>query len=68
MPWCVRLFGRWLFPKRPVAFVLTARGVGNLCAMFAIELALLWKLLPLVRGRVVTNSAKRIGLRDDSIP
>ncbi|MEI8310085.1 MAG: antibiotic biosynthesis monooxygenase [Verrucomicrobiota bacterium] len=46
MPWCVSWFGWWLFPKGPEAAQLTARGVGILCVLFAIEVVVLWKLLP----------------------
>ncbi len=46
MPWCVRSFGWWLFPKGPSAAALTARGIGILCLLFALEVIVLWKLLP----------------------
>jgi hypothetical protein len=46
MPWFVRSFGWWLFPKGPHASALTARGVWILCALFAVEVIVLWKLLP----------------------
>jgi antibiotic biosynthesis monooxygenase (ABM) superfamily enzyme len=46
MPWCVRWFGWWLFPKGPEAAALTARGVGIICFLFAVEVVVLWKLLP----------------------
>jgi len=44
MPLFVKWFGWWLFPKDdPTA---TSKGVGILCVLFAIEVAVLWKLLP----------------------
>lgn len=44
MPLFVRWFGWWLFPKgNPTA---TARGVGILAALFALEVIAFWKLLP----------------------
>jgi hypothetical protein len=46
MPWFVSSFGWWLFPKGPNASALTARGVWILCALFAVEVIVLWKLLP----------------------
>jgi len=46
MPLCVRWFGWWLFPKGPSAATLTAKGIGILCALFAVEVIALWKLLP----------------------
>lgn len=46
MPWCVGWFGWWLFPKGPDAAALTARGVGIISLLYAVEVAVLWKLLP----------------------
>lgn len=46
MPWFVKWFGWWLFPKGPSAGALTAKGVGILCVLFALEVVLLWNLLP----------------------
>lgn len=46
MPWCVRWFGWWLFPKGPSASALTARGVGIISLLYALEVLVLWKLLP----------------------
>lgn len=44
MPLFVRWFDWWLFPKEdPNA---TAKGVGIICALFALEVLALWKLLP----------------------
>jgi len=45
MPWCVKWFGWWLFPKGPAA-AITAKGVGIICLLYAVEVAVLWKLLP----------------------
>ncbi len=46
MPWSVNWFGWWLFPKGPSAGALTAKGVGILCVLYALEVVLLWNLLP----------------------
>jgi antibiotic biosynthesis monooxygenase (ABM) superfamily enzyme len=46
MPWCVRLFGWWLFPKGPEASAITARGVGIISLLYAVEVVVLWRLLP----------------------
>lgn len=46
MPLFVRWFGWWLFPKGPSASRLTAKGIGILCVLFALEVLVLWKLLP----------------------
>jgi antibiotic biosynthesis monooxygenase (ABM) superfamily enzyme len=46
MPWCVRWFGWWLFLKEGSPRHATSRGVLLLVALFAIEVAVLWKLLP----------------------
>lgn len=46
MPWCVRLFGWWLFPKGPGASAITARGVGIISLLYAVEVVVLWRLLP----------------------
>lgn len=46
MPWCVRAFGWWLFLKDDSAKDTTLRGVGVLIVLFAIEVVVLWKLLP----------------------
>jgi len=45
MPLFVSWFGWWLFPRGNSA-AITARGVGLLGALFAIEVAVLWNLLP----------------------
>lgn len=45
MPLFVRWFGWWLFPK-PEDTTASVRGVGILIVLFALEIALLWKLLP----------------------
>lgn len=44
MPIFVRWFGWWLFPKDDKN--ATAKGVGILCVLFALEVIVLWKLLP----------------------
>lgn len=44
MPFFVKWFEWWLFPKGDKG--ATARGVGILCVLFALEVAVLWKLLP----------------------
>ena len=46
MPWCVRWFGWWLFPKGPNASALTARGAGIISLLYAAEVIVLWKVLP----------------------
>lgn len=46
MPWCVRWFGWWLFPKGPEASALSARGVGIISLLYAVEVVVLWRLLP----------------------
>ncbi len=43
MPLFVRWFGWWLFPKESSA---TAKGVGILVVLFALEVIVLWRLLP----------------------
>lgn len=45
MPLFVNWFGWWLFPRGNAA-AITTRGVGLLGALFAIEVAVLWNLLP----------------------
>ncbi len=45
MPLAVRGFGWWLFPKVE-SFRTNARGVLILTLLFALEISLLWKLLP----------------------
>jgi hypothetical protein len=44
MPWCVRWFGWWLFPKGPDASALTARGAGIISLLYAAEVIVLWKV------------------------
>ncbi len=44
MPLCVRWFGWWLFPKGDKT--ATVKGVGIICGLYALEILLLWKLLP----------------------
>jgi len=44
MPWCVRWFGWWLFPKGPDAAALTARGAGIISLLYAAEAIVLWKV------------------------
>jgi len=46
MPLCVRWFGWWLFPNASQASALTLRGVGIISALYALEVAALWKILP----------------------
>jgi antibiotic biosynthesis monooxygenase (ABM) superfamily enzyme len=46
MPWCVSWFGWWLFPKGPEASAITARGVGIISLLYAVEVIVLWRLLP----------------------
>jgi antibiotic biosynthesis monooxygenase (ABM) superfamily enzyme len=46
MPWCVRWFGWWLFLKEGSPRHVTLRGVLLLIVLFAVEVAVLWKLLP----------------------
>lgn len=46
MPLFVKWFGWWLFPKGPNTGAITNKGVGILCGLFAIEVIVLWKLLP----------------------
>jgi antibiotic biosynthesis monooxygenase (ABM) superfamily enzyme len=45
MPWSVRGFSWWLFPKSDSTAV-TVRGVLVLILFYALEVVLLWKLLP----------------------
>lgn len=45
MPLFVRWFGWWLFPKSDVP-ATTQKGVFILLALFALEVGVLWKLLP----------------------
>ncbi|PAW79865.1 MAG: hypothetical protein B9S32_00630 [Verrucomicrobia bacterium Tous-C9LFEB] len=45
MPLFVRWFGWWLYPKGGTNAV-AIRGVGLLCVLFALEVLLLWNLLP----------------------
>ncbi len=45
MPWFVRGFGWWLFPKTDSA-ATTTRGVLILAGLFALEILALWWLLP----------------------
>lgn len=44
MPLFVKWFDWWLFPRGVKG--ATARGVGILCVLFALEVIVLWKLLP----------------------
>lgn len=44
MPLFVKWFEWWLFPKKDKN--ATAKGVGILCVLFALEVLALWKLLP----------------------
>lgn len=44
MPFFVRWFGWWLFPKNDAA--ATTKGIGLLAILFATEIIVLWKLLP----------------------
>lgn len=46
MPWCVRWFGWWLFPKARNASTFTARGAGIISLRYAAEVIVLWKILP----------------------
>lgn len=45
MPWFVKWFDWWLFPKGNPSAV-TTKGVWIICFLFAAEVAILWKLLP----------------------
>jgi antibiotic biosynthesis monooxygenase (ABM) superfamily enzyme len=45
MPLFVKWFDWWLFPKGNTAAV-TSKGVAILCLLYALEVILLWKLLP----------------------
>jgi antibiotic biosynthesis monooxygenase (ABM) superfamily enzyme len=45
MPLFVNWFGWWLFPKGNAGAV-SAKGVGILCILFALEVITLWQLLP----------------------
>jgi antibiotic biosynthesis monooxygenase (ABM) superfamily enzyme len=46
MPLFVRWFGWWLFLKEGQTGNVTLKGVGILAALFALEVAVLWRLLP----------------------
>lgn len=46
MPLFVRWFGWWLFPNDASTFRVTSKGVAILVALFALEVAALWRLLP----------------------
>jgi antibiotic biosynthesis monooxygenase (ABM) superfamily enzyme len=46
MPWFVRCFGWWLFLREGSPRNATARGVLLLVVLFAVEIGVLWKLLP----------------------
>lgn len=46
MPLFVRWFGWWLFPKDASTAPVTTKGLVIICALFAIEVIALWKLLP----------------------
>jgi len=45
MPLFVRWFGWWLFPRADTA-ALSLKGTALLCVLFALEVAILWNLLP----------------------
>ena len=46
MPLFVRWFGWWLFPPDASTFRVTAKGALILVLLFALEIGVLWKLLP----------------------
>jgi hypothetical protein len=46
MPLCVRWFGWWLFQKPENDQGRSLRGTALLCLLFAMEVAILWRLLP----------------------
>ncbi len=46
MPLFVRCFGWWLFPKDASSPFVTFKGIAILIVLFALEVALLWRLLP----------------------
>jgi uncharacterized protein len=46
MPLFVRCFNWWLFPKEGSGPAVTLKGVAILIILFALEVALLWRLLP----------------------
>ena len=46
MPLFVRWFGWWLFPDDASTFRVTSKGVAILVALYALEVAALWQLLP----------------------
>jgi hypothetical protein len=46
MPLFVRWFGWWLFPADASTWRVTSKGVAILMALFALEVAALWRLLP----------------------
>ena len=46
MPLFVRWFGWWLFPNDASTFRVTSKGVAILAALYALEVAALWQLLP----------------------
>lgn len=46
MPLFVRWFNWWLFPKGREAAALTTKGVLIIVLLYAVEVALLWRLLP----------------------
>lgn len=45
MPLCVRWFGWWLFPQGNQS-AQSVKGSAILCALFALEVIVLWKLIP----------------------
>ena len=45
MPWFVRGFGWWLFPKAPVSTSTSAGGVLMICTLFALEVMLFWNFM-----------------------
>ncbi len=46
MPLFVRWFGWWLFPPDASSFRVTSKGLLILIGLFALEIGILWKLLP----------------------
>jgi antibiotic biosynthesis monooxygenase (ABM) superfamily enzyme len=46
MPLCIRWFGWWLFTEKKTPAWITPVGLGSLAALFAIEVGVLWYLLP----------------------
>jgi antibiotic biosynthesis monooxygenase (ABM) superfamily enzyme len=45
MPWLIRWLGWWLFPKPENATKITLAGTALIAAVYALEIAVFWKIL-----------------------